>query len=131
MRDAERRAKDAEKELEALKKSGGGGGGGGGPSARETRLQKQVGELEDKVVSLEQDARQLKRAADKVVRLEAELHEMEERESKAAQEVRDLKRQLRAAGADEQPATMERKKSNSKLIRSPREKTIPKFDQLK
>ncbi len=132
VRDAEKRATDAEQRLEELRSLGNAGGGGG--SAREARLQKQVGELEDKIVALEQEGRQLKRAAEKAGRLEKEVAELEERESKSAQEVRDLKRQLRAAanssGTNEEP-TMERKKSNSKLLRSPREKTIPKFDLTK
>jgi hypothetical protein len=51
-------------------------------SGREDRLRKQVAELEDKVVTLEKEARALKRNADKATRLEKEMAEAEEREKR-------------------------------------------------
>jgi hypothetical protein len=134
VREAERHAFDLEKELADFKANANGlrsSSSGSVPSARETRLQKTVSELEDKVISLEQEARQLKRAADKAARLEKEVAELEEKEIKATQEIRDLKRQLNKATSENSGSsepTIERKKSSSKLLRSPRERTIPKFD---
>jgi hypothetical protein len=137
MREAERRALAAEGELKLLKEGGGVSASSGNGAPREQRLKSQVSELEDKVATLEQEARALKRAADKSTRLERELAEMEERDLKHAQEARDLKKQLnqvtreleeaRGAAGTSAPPTIERSKSGSKLARSPRERNIPKL----
>ena len=145
LREAERRANMAEKELKDKSSSNGGlpSAAGAGGTAKEERLRKQVSELEDRISTLEQEARALKRTADKVGRLEKDLAELEERDLKHAQESRELKKQLNKAVADLEEAQkgtgggggttsgqeapgLERKKSNSKLLRSPREKVLPR-----
>ncbi len=133
LREAERRAVDAERELKKLKEAGGTVGTPG--AGREQRLKTQVGELEERITTLEKEGRALKRAADKAARLEKELAEMEERDLKHAQEARELKKLLNKANqeleelrAPSAPA-LERGKSGSRLVRSPREKLIPKMTE--
>ncbi len=81
------------------------------------------------------------RVREKINTLEKELAEMEERDLKHAQEARELKKKLNQTtrdleearssnGGSQQlnpPATMERTKSGSRLVRSPRERNIPKL----
>ena len=133
LREWERRALDAEREVEELKKSG------GGTTDRSARLRTQVAELEDRTLELEKELRAAKRVASKVERLEKDLEDAEAREVAHAEEMRKLRSKMLSTRNELEDLQMTSprspspppplRKTGSRLVRSPRQASIPKMGE--